>query len=171
VPVIEALGVQCVLRHNSNHPNRTRGYKMKAIGYFTFLFLTMSLISCSIGGSDGGRAAVSAPSTLTGKAYLLTVESGSGVFTKTGTFTVVFSSSQPTYTSQGDGVNFGDSGGIYIYSSSGDSGTVKTNDSVVSKVVYSFTFNTASSGTYVATATSGVNSNQLGTFSGTFIER
>ncbi len=144
---------------------------MKAIGYFTLLFLTKPLISCSIGSSDGGAAAVLAPSALAGKTYQVTVESSSGVFTKTGTFTVVFSSSQPTYTSQGDGVNFGDSGGMYIYTSSGDSGTVKTNDSVVSKVVYSFTFNTASSGTYVATATAGVNSNQSGKFSGTFIER
>jgi hypothetical protein len=146
---------------------------MKAIEYFAFLFLTMSLVSCSIGSSDGGTAAVSAPSTLTGKTYLLTVESGSGVFTKTGTFTVVFSSSQLTYTSQDDGVNFGDSGGIYIYSYSSrdDRGTVKTTDSVVSKVAYSFTFNTASSGTYVATATAGENSKQIGTFSGTFIER
>jgi hypothetical protein len=92
------------------------------------------------------------------------VESGSGVFTKTGTFAVVFSSSQSTYTSQGDGVNFGDSGGIYIYSSRGDSGTVKTTDSVVSKVVYPFTYNTASSGTYVATAAAGENSKQIGTF-------
>ena len=144
---------------------------MKAIGYFTFLFLTMSLISCSIGSSDGGTAAVSAPSTLTGKTYLLTVESGSGVFTKTGTFAVVFSSSQPTYTTQGDGVNFGDSGGIYIYSSSGDSGTVKITDSVDSRFSYSLTFYTAISGTYVATATAGINSEQSGTFSGTFTER
>ena len=144
---------------------------MKAIGYFTFLFLTMSLISCSIGSSDGGTAAVSAPSTLTGKTYLLTVESGSGVFTKTGTFTVVFSSSQPTYTTQGDGVNIGDSSGIYIYSSSGDSGTVKIKDSVDSRFSYSLTFYTAISGTYVATATAGVNSKPSGTFSGTFTER
>jgi hypothetical protein len=134
----------------------------------------MSLVSCSVGSvgsSDGGTAAVSAPSTLTGKTYLLTVESGSGVFKKTGTCNVAFSSSQPTYTSQGDGVNFEDSGGIYIYSSRGDSGTVKTTDSVVSKVSYSLIFNTASSGTYVATATAGENSKQIGTFSGTFIER
>jgi hypothetical protein len=144
---------------------------MKAIGYFTSLFLTMSLISCSIGSSDGGTAAVSAPSTLTGKTYLVTVESGSGVFTKTGTFTVVFSSSQPTYTTQGDGVNIGDSGGIYIYSSSGDSGTVKIKDSVDSRFSYSLTFYTAISGTYVATAAAGVNSKQSGTFSGTFTER
>ena len=137
---------------------------MKAIGYFTLLFLTMSLISCSSGTnviSNGGAAAVSAPATLAGKTYLLTVDSGSGVFTKTGTFTVVFSSSQPTYTSQGD---FGDSGGIYIYSSSGDSGTIKIFDSVSSKVVYSFTFNTAISGTYVATAMADVNSRYSGTF-------
>jgi hypothetical protein len=141
---------------------------MKAIGYVTLLFLTMSLISCSSGSSYGGAAAVSAPGTIAGKTYRVTVESGSGVFTKTGIFTVVFSSSQPTYTSQGD---FGDSGGIYIYSSSGDSGTVKTKDSVDSKVAYSFTFYTAISGTYVATATAGVNSKLLGTFSGTFTER
>ena len=99
------------------------------------------------------------------------MESGSGVFTKTGTFTVVFSSSQPTYTTQGDGVNIGDSGGIYIYSSSGDSGTVKIKDSVDSRFSYSLTFYTAISGTYVATAAAGVNSKQSGTFSGTFTEQ
>jgi hypothetical protein len=140
---------------------------MKAIGYFTLLFLTMSLISCSssyIGSSDGGAAAVSAPSVLSGKTYRLTVESVSGAFDKTGTYTVVFSSSQPTYTTQGDGVNFGDSGGMYIYSSSGDSGTIKIFDSVTSKVAYSFTFNTAISGTYVATAMADVNSRHSGTF-------
>ena len=66
---------------------------MKAIGYFTFLFLTLSLISCSSGTnaiSNGGAAAVSAPGTLAGKTYRVTVESGSGVFASTGTFTVVF---------------------------------------------------------------------------------
>ena len=140
---------------------------MKAIGWFTFIFLTMSLISCSIGGissSDGEAAAVSAPSTLTGKAYRVSAESGSGAFPSTGTFTVVFSSSQPWYTTQGDGVNFGDSWGMYIYSSSGASGTVKVDDSNVSKVVFSLTFNTAISGTYVVTSTAGVNSRLSGTF-------
>ncbi len=137
---------------------------MKAIGYFTLLFLTMSLISCSssyIGSSDGGAAAVSAPSELSGKTYRVTVESVSGAFVNTGTFTVVFSSSQPTYTTQGD---FGDSGGIYIYSSSGDSGTIKITDSVTSKVAYSFTFNTAISGTYIATSMADINSRHSGTF-------
>ena len=139
---------------------------MKAIGYFTLLFLTMPLISCSIGNIDGGASAL-APSTLTGKTYQLTVESTSGVFTKKGTYTVVFSSSQPAYTSQGDGVNFGDSNGTYIYSASGDSGTVKVKDSMLSKVAYSLTYNTASSGTYVATAATDVNS----TYSGKFTEQ
>ena len=137
---------------------------MKAIGCFTLLFLTMSLISCSssyIGSSDGGAAAVSAPSELSGKTYRVTVESVSGAFVNTGTFTVVFSSSQPTYTTQGD---FGDSGGIYIYSSSGDSGTIKITDSVSSKVAYSVTFITAISGTYVATAMADENSKYSGTF-------
>ena len=126
----------------------------------------MSLISCSIGGigsSDGG-AAVSAPSTLTGKTYRVTAESGSGVFPSIGTFTVTFLSSQPWYTLQGDGVNFGDSWGMYIYSSSGASGTVKVDDSNLSKVDLSCTFNTAISGTYVATETAGVNSKLSGTF-------
>jgi len=66
---------------------------MKAIGYFTLLFLTMSLISCSSGTnviSYGGAAAVSAPGALAGKTYRVTVESGSGVFATTGTFPVVF---------------------------------------------------------------------------------
>jgi len=65
---------------------------------------------------------------------------------------------------QGDGVNTGDSFGFYIYSSSGDSGTVKVEDSVVQNAIYSVTFNTAISGTYVVTATADVNSRQSGTF-------
>ena len=140
---------------------------MKAIGYFTLLFLTMSLISCSSGTnviSNGGAAAVSAPGTLAGKTYRVTVESGSGVFPSTGTFTVDFLSSQPWYTKQGDGDNSRDSWGMYIYSSSGASGTVEVDDAHASKVVYSFTFNTAISGTYVVTSTAGVNSRQSGTF-------
>ena len=142
---------------------------MKAIGYLTLLFLTMSLISCSSGTnviSNGGAAAVSAPGTIAGKTYRVTVESGSGGFATTGTFTVVFLSSQPIYTKQGDGVNTGDSFGFYIYSSSGDSGTVKIEDSLAPNTIsiYSFTFNTAISGTYVATTTADVNSRQSGTF-------
>ena len=142
---------------------------MKAIGYFTLLFLTMSLISCSSGTnviSNGGAAAVSAPGTLAGKTYRVTVESGSGVFAPTGTFTVVFQYSQPIYTKQGDGVNIGDSWGMYIYSSSGDSGAVKVEDSSAPNTIsiYSFTFNTAISGTYVATAAADVNARQSGTF-------
>ena len=140
---------------------------MKAMAYFIFLSLTMSLISCSSGTnviSNGGASAVSAPGTLAGKTYRVTVESGSGVFPSTGTFTVVFLSSQPIYTTQGDGVNSRDSWGMYIYSYSGASGTVEVDDAHASKVVYSFTFNTAISGTYVATSTAGVNSRQSGTF-------
>ena len=140
---------------------------MKAIERFTLLFLTMSLISCSSGTnviSNGGAAAVSAPGTIAGKTYRVTVESGSGVFPSTGTFTVDFLSSKPWYTKQGDGVNTGDSFGFYIYSSSGASGTVEVDDANASKVVYSFTFNTATSGTYAVTSTAGVNSRQSGTF-------
>jgi len=92
------------------------------------------------------------------------VGSGSGVFASTGTFTVGFLSAQPIYTTQWDGVNFRDSWGMYIYSSSGDSGTVKVEDSSGKNAIYSFTFNTAISGTYVATETADVNSRQSGTF-------
>jgi hypothetical protein len=140
---------------------------MKAMACFTYLSLTMSLISCSTSGvsiSDGEAAAVSAPGTLSGKAYRVTAESGSGVFPSTGSFTVVFLSSQSWYTVKGDGVNFPDSWGMYSYSSSGASGTVKADDSIGSEVVFSFTFNTAISGTYVATSTADVNSRLSGTF-------
>ena len=140
---------------------------MKAIGYFTLLVLTMSLISCSSGTnviSNGGSAAVSSPATLAGKAYRVTVQSGSGAFATAGTFTVDFLSSQPFYTRKGDGVNTGDSWGMYIYSPSGASGTVEVDDSIGLKLVYSFTFNTAISGSYVATSTSDENSRQSGTF-------
>ena len=140
---------------------------MKAIGCFTLLFLTMSLISCSSSTnviSNGEAAAVSAPGTIAGKTYRVTVESGSGMFPSTGTFTVVFLSSQPIYTTQGDGVNTGNSWGMYIYSSSDASGTVEIEDASGTNAIYSFTFNTAISGTYVATETADVNSRQSGAF-------
>ena len=127
----------------------------------------MSLISCGTGGissSYGEAAAISAPSTIAGKTYRVTVESGSGAFATAGTFTVDFLSSQPFYTKKGDGVNTGDSWGMYIYSPSGASGTVEVDDSIGLKLVYSFTFNTAISGSYVATSTSDENSRQSGTF-------
>ena len=140
------------------------------------MFLTMSLISCSSGTSvvsNDGASKVSAPGTIAGKTYRVTVESGSGGFATTGTFTIDFLSSQPIYTTQGDGVNMGDSWGMYTYSSGGASGTVEVESGTV-KVenyfapntisIYSFTFNTAISGTYVATATADVNSRQSGTF-------
>ncbi len=140
---------------------------MKAMACLTFLSLTMSLISCSTGGirsSDGDAAAVSAPSALAGNTYRVTVESGSGVFASTGTFTIAFLSSQPWYITQGDGVNFFDSWGMYIYSASGASGTVKMDDSKVSKVDLSFTFNTDISGTFVVTETADGNTTLSGTF-------
>ncbi len=99
-----------------------------------------------------------------GKTYRVTAESGSGVFPSTGTFTVVFLSSEPWYTTQGDGVNSHDSWGMYTYSSSGASGTIKADDSNASKVVFSFIFNTAISGTYVATSMTDANSRLSGTF-------
>lgn len=140
---------------------------MKVIGYFTILFLTMSLMSYSSGTnviSNGGAAAVSAPDTLAGKTYRVTVESGSGVFASKCKFTVGFLSARPIYTTQWDGVNFRDSWGMYIYSSSGGSGTVKVEDSSGKNAIYSLTFSTATSGTYVVTATADVNSRQSGTF-------
>jgi hypothetical protein len=142
---------------------------MKATASFIFLLLTMSLISCSSGthvSGNGEAAAVSAPATVAGRTYRITVETGSGMFAPTGTFTVTFLSSQPIYTKQGDGVTVGDSWGMYIYSASGDSGTLEIEDSYAPDTIlsYSFTFNTAISGTYVATVASDVNSTQSGTF-------
>jgi hypothetical protein len=101
---------------------------------------------------------------LAGKTYRVTAESGSGVFPSTGSFTVVFLSSQSWYTVKGNGVNFPDSWGMYSYSSSGASGIVKADDSIGSEVVFSFTFNTAISGTYVATSMADGNSTLSGTF-------
>jgi hypothetical protein len=45
---------------------------------------------------------------------------------------------------------------MYIYSSSGASGTVKVEDASGRNAIYSVTFNTATAGTYVATATADV---------------
>lgn len=142
---------------------------MKALACLIFLSLAMSLISCSTGGtsgSDGEATAVSAPGSLAGKSYRVIVESGSGVFASTGTFTIASLSSQPRYTTQGDGVNFFDSWGMYICSSRGASGTINVEDANISKVGPSFILNTAISGTFVVTETADGNS----TLSGMFIE-
>ena len=149
---------------------------MKEIGYVTLLLLTMSLISCSGGTksiSNGGAVAVSAPGTIAGKTYRVTVKFGSGGFATTGTFTIDFLSDQPVYTTKGDGVNIDDSWGMYTYSPSGASGTVEVESGTVKAKdyyapntisIYSFTFNTAISGTYVATVAEDVNARQSGTF-------
>ena len=141
---------------------------MKAVGHLALLFLMMSIMSCSSGTnaiSNDGAGTVSAPATLAGKTYRVTVDSGSGVFASTGTFTVGFLSDQPIYTTQWDDVKFRDSWGVYVYSSSGDSGTVEIEDSSGVNAIYSFTFSAAASGTYVVTATTDENSRQSGTFS------
>ena len=137
---------------------------MKAMACSLFFSLAMLLASCSIGVIDGDPAVVLAPATLAGKTYRIKAKSGSGVFPSKGAFIIVFLSSEPWYTKQGDGVNTYDSWGTYSYSANGASGTVKADDSMAPGIVVSFTFNTANSGTLVAISMEDSNSTLTGTF-------
>jgi len=78
----------------------------------------MQLISCN----DNSSSEVTAPQSLAGKLYKVTIISGTSFFATKGTYTVNFSENQNIYTITGDGVNVGDSTGLYTYFADGSDG-------------------------------------------------
>jgi len=130
----------------------------------TLFLIVISIMFTGCGSSSSGGSSVTAPTSIAGKLYKMTISSGSGLFATTGTYTVSFSSNQNIYTVTGDGVNVADSAGSYTYSASGSTGVVAIVDSLLGNGVVSFTFTSATGGTFVATATSDPNSRQSGSF-------
>ena len=132
-----------------------------------FIVSLLAFISgCGGGGenNDGSADGVTAPSSLAGKVYRMTISSGSGIFARTGTYTVSFSSTQNIYVVTGDGTNVADSAGNYTYSVIGNVGLVSIVDSAVGKGSFSLTYASTTDGTFVATAASDPNSSQSGSF-------
>ncbi len=138
---------------------------MKNIKALIIVLFSLTMLACSSSSdSGGGSSSVSAPSSLAGKVYNMTVTSGSGFFATTGTYTLTISNTQNLYVVTGDGINVADSAGSYTYTTSGNQGVAAIIDSVLSNGAFSFTFNTATSGTFLATAASDAASQQSGTF-------
>ena len=132
-----------------------------------FMVSVLAFISgCGGGGENNGDSAggVTAPGSLVGKVYRMTISSGSGIFARTGTYTVSFSSTQDIYVVTGDGVNVADSAGNYTYSVSGNVGVVSIVDSAVGNGSYVLTYTSTIDGTFVATVASDSSSSQSGSF-------
>ena len=127
------------------------------------LISTFSLISF-IAGCGGGSAPVTAPSSIAGKEYRMTITSGAGFFATTGAYTLSISATQNIYTVTGDSVNFVDSSGTYTYSANGNLGVVSFVDSFLANGSFAMTFTSTTGGTFSATVVSDPASIQSGSF-------
>ncbi len=136
---------------------------MKNIKTYIIVLACILVASCG-SSSGGGSSSVTAPNTVSGKVYRMTISTGAGFYATTGTYTVSFSAIQNTYTSTGDGVNVADSAGTYTYSANGNIGVASIVDSVIGNGSFAFTFTSVTGGTFLATAASDPGSNQSGTF-------
>ena len=105
-----------------------------------------------------------APSSIAGETIRMTITSGAGSFSTTGTYTVSISANQDIYTVTGDGVNVGNSAGNYTYSANNNIGVISIIDSVLGAGAFALTFTSTTSGTFAATVASDPASNQAGTF-------
>ena len=122
-----------------------------------FIALSLTIIGCSNSSDSGDNSSVTAPASIRGKFYKMTINSGSGLFATAGTYTISFSPNQNTYTVEGDDVNVVDSEGTYTYSTNGSTGVAAIVDSIIGNGAFSLTFTSS-------TAESDPNSMQTGTF-------
>ena len=140
---------------------------MKNVNLFAiFLVVILSVAGCGdseINNSDS-NARVPAPSSLAGKSYRLTINSGLGLYATSGTSTVVFSNTADTYKVLGDGVNSFNSSGSYTYTTSGSEGNAAMVDSYISNGNFILTFTSPTTGIYQATTEFDPKSSQAGSF-------
>ncbi len=132
---------------------------MPPISRRRFFFLTLLstvglLLACGESESGGACDPVPPPTSVDGRTYRMEITSGSGVFAARGTGTVSFGA--VAYAIQGDGVDTASSSGTYTYQVVGELGTATLFDDILGGPnVFSFTFCTATSGTYSGTAAAG----------------
>ena len=134
---------------------------MKSLKSLILLFTCFVIVSC---GADSGSDSFTAPSSISGKVYRMTVDSGAGFFATTGTYTLSFSSTQNTYVVTGDGVNVADSVGSYTFTTNGNLVIASIVDSSLGNGSFALTYSSATGGTFLATAASDAASNQSGRF-------
>jgi hypothetical protein len=139
---------------------------MKNVKLFA-IFLVVIFFATGCGGdstSSNSNSRVSAPSSLAGKSYRMTVNTGAGLFATAGTSMVAFSNTANTYKVLGDGVNSINSSGSYTYTASGSQGNAAIVNSSISNGNFILTFTSSNTGTFQATVQSDPNSNQTGSF-------
>ena len=125
----------------------------------------MAVISGWSGSSDStNEPAVSAPASISGSTFKITVSSGSGGFASTGTADIVFSDTTNQYVLHGDTVNTADSAGTFSYSSSSNKGTIAVDDSAYGKGSWNLTFTSGTSGTFTADMEQNPSASQTGSF-------
>lgn len=126
---------------------------------------SLVLAGCSSDDDDDDSGVnVSAPTSAAGDTYAATIESGSGIFASTGTFTISFSDTDDSYTLDGDDANVVDSAGTFAYSATGADATLTLEDSAAGAVTYELEFTTETSGRFTGSADSDPDSSQAGTF-------
>jgi hypothetical protein len=139
---------------------------MKNVKLFAiFLVVIFSATGCgddSINNSSNSSAP--APSSLAGKSYRLTINTGTGGFATTGTSTVAFSNTEDTYKVLGDGVNSFNSSGAYTYTANGSQGNVAVVDSAILNGSFILTYTSSTTGTYQALAEFDPDANQTASF-------
>jgi len=134
------------------------------------LMLLMCVVGLAACGDDDDDEDNLAPDSVAGKTYQVTVTSGTGVFSSTGTATLAFAS-DGTYTITGDGVNVGNDTGTYTYArTDADNATIvltSTGNVPGVQLNYVFVFTSETAGTFSGTITTPPSAagTQTGTFS------
>ena len=133
---------------------------MKTLKVLIVVTMMSLLVGCG-----GGSSSASAPTSIAGKTYRMVIKSGSGYLASTGTYTVSFSSSGPSYVIIGDGVNVPDSFGEYSYSSSGSQGIASAYDYILDTFAsFSLNFTSSTKGNFLIHLSLDPNSQQSGSF-------
>ncbi len=135
---------------------------MKVLNLFAAILLSLVIAGCSIVSID--EPVVPAPASISGKTVKITVSSGSGGFSSTGTAEMVFSNTTNQYVINGDTANIADSAGTFLYSSSSNIGTIAVEDSAFGKGNFNLTFTSTTSGTYTADMEQNPSASQTGSF-------
>lgn len=126
---------------------------------------SLSLTACSSDDDDDdGGSGAEAPASVAGETYAATVESGSGLFATTGSFTIEFSATDDSYVIDGDDTNIADSTGTFDYSASGSTAVLALEDSGAGGVSFELEFDSDTAGSFTGSAESDPDAEQAGSF-------
>lgn len=134
---------------------------------YLLLFSLLFITACNgDSGSDkkSSNNSITPPTSIAGKVYRFIIQTGTGYFATSGSFTIGLSATSDTYYLAGETPSVADSAGIYTYTISGVNGSLAMVDSVMGVGTCLFTFLTNTSGKYQCTVQADPGSTQSGTF-------